>query len=143
MTTTNAVMSPSAMPVIANANRSKRDCTVVALTLLLDIPYAEAEQIMTKYGRTRKGWNRATRRSPSGALRFKEALAGILGGSIVARRGSVGKFVRTHPRGKYLVWVRGHVFAVMHGIVCDVVDMPNRRIKWAWSCEPKIVVDGN
>ena len=111
----------------AGSVRGRGDCTVVALSILLEITYLQAVTLMTKYGRLANGkW-------PKRCLHFRASLSKILNGHMVARHGSVGKFVRTHPQGKFLIWVRGHVFAVVNGIIYDHTNKPSRHISGAWS----------
>ena len=110
--------------LLNGALRTRGDCTLVALSILLDIPYLKAAAIMAKIGRGKgRGW----------AMKFKRALPSILSGKQVCRSGSVAKFVLTHPKGKFLVWVRGHVFAVVDSVIYDHRDAPKRHVKWAWS----------
>lgn len=42
------------------------------------------------------------------------------------------KFIDEHPRGQYLVTMRGHITAVIDGVVYDTFDPSERIIKCAW-----------
>ena len=107
-----ALINPHAMRGSEFQSETK-DCTVTALSLLLDVPYAHAHAIMRKVGRGgRKHWADA----------FLRALPGLSGSHKLARSGSVGKFIAQHPKGRFLVWVRGHAFALIDGQTFDTVE---------------------
>lgn len=45
---------------------------------------------------------------------------------------TVGRFVQDHPRGRFILDVRGHVVSVVDGVVIDYTPGPKRRILAAW-----------
>ncbi len=110
----------------------RRDCTVFALMHLLDISYPLAHAVMKRAGRTHgRGW----------AGSFKRALPSILNGRMVARSGTVRKFISQHPTGRFLLWVRGHVFALIDGAIIEpklVETTVGQHVLYAYSVGPKL-----
>lgn len=100
--------------------RERRDCTVRATAVALDIPYAEAHAKMKALGR------RDCRGVPY------EAYISGLGMQRVADwkpRTTLYKALGSLKSGRYVARMRGHVFAVVDGIVHDTATpRPGSRI---------------
>ena len=45
---------------------------------------------------------------------------------------TVGEFVETHPKGVYLITMRGHISVAFYGTVLDSFDCSNREIFSVW-----------
>lgn len=109
-------------------SRERADCTVWALATATGVPYAEAHQLLTRAGRRdrhRFDFRKWMTRCGGRALGHRFTL--------VKRSGTLGRFIRTHPTGTYLVAVPRHVFTVHHGKVLDAQEQGElRRVKRAW-----------
>lgn len=99
-----------------------RDCTVRALACAASIGYDEAHEYMANRGRRyRRGFHSYC------AFRAQS------GSSAMARKGSVDKFIRTNPIGRYVIAIRHHAFALVDGIIYDDHEVsPNCHVKRAW-----------
>ena len=104
------------------------DCTVLALSNAKGIPYEEAHAILKAHGRKdRNGpmiadWSRAVR---SAGLQMEPAFSSI----------TLGRFLREHPGGRWVLHVSGHAFAVVDGKVVDHLGYdhkPGKHIKMAY-----------
>lgn len=101
----------------------RSDCTVRALVTATGMPYVEAHALLAKHGRT------AGRGMPWAPLLAAYREAGLTGArpdgstsfSLPARTGrvSVARWLRAHPRGRFIVHHVGHVFAVVDGVAHD------------------------
>lgn len=89
--------------------REKLDCTVRAYSIALEIPYDYAHSILKSSGRKDRH-----RFNSCGAYTRRI-------GKSCKRSGSVGKFLRDNPIGRFILQVRGHVFAVVDGTPHDKV----------------------
>ena len=108
----------------------KNDCTVRAFALATEIPYKQAHALMTSLGR-----------KPKRRVYFEKMMLQIEGqcfnGYMLVRRGvvykTVAKFVEAKTEGRYLVRIRGHVTAVINGVLMDIGQIPPRcRITNVW-----------
>ena len=87
-----------------------RDCTVRAYAIAKQIPYADAHAKLKALGRKqRRGWDWAGQFANSDEFELLPEFS--------ARR--VEKVLPELPPGRFVVHVRGHVFAVVDGVACD------------------------
>ncbi len=115
----------------------RRDCAVRAATIAAGREYVEVHRIFWSYGR------KPRRSTP---LRIFMQVAEHLGAveTLAAagyRVGPLGtgeksptlsRFAATHREGRYVVRVRGHMLAVIDGVVHDHSQQPRRRVLQAW-----------
>lgn len=47
----------------------------------------------------------------------------------------VKDFVKTHPKGVYLITMNGHISCCFHGVIVDSFDCTNRVMRSAWQVE--------
>jgi hypothetical protein len=121
--------------VQTDAGRSlceRRDCTVRALAIAAEIPYADAHAALELAGR----------KHGQGA-RMVEALAKLqplfnietIFPSYDTR--TLGRFVKEFPNGRYLCRISRHCFAVVDGVVHDLAILGSRvRITNVWRVSP-------
>jgi hypothetical protein len=124
----------------------KRDCVPRALALLCGASYADALELTRLYGRkSNRGMNTYGMVSlPTfkfNGCTFREVdLTGKktfpMGRAVVTvpvrRWKTVGSFVKAHPKGRYLLRVKGHVLPVIDGVVTDWSFKPRRHLTWAF-----------
>ncbi len=115
--------------VLTNCNRfsfEKLDCTVRAIAHACNVPYSESHKFMKANGR--KDRHRVS---------FNEVMEGkteLFGKQVlkVNHVGTVKSFLEKNPIGKFMVNVRGHIFAVVDGKVYDLavvkIQAPVRQI---------------
>ncbi len=120
-------MTPACEVMRATYNES-RDCAVLALSNALDVAYCRAHAFLANNGR-----------KPKHGIHVGELITrkrGIILGhklQLVKRSGSLAKFLREFPSGRYLITVRHHAFAVVDGMVHDMQrQSPRRHIRKAW-----------
>lgn len=93
------------------------DCSVRATSLALNKPYNEVHATFSKHGRrVGKGVNIITLLSVLKEL-TKDTVKIV--SSDIVRRESLAKFIKTHPKGRYVICKRGHAFAVIDGVAHD------------------------
>jgi len=114
----------------------RHDCTVRALACAKGISYDEAHACMNAYGReSRRGVKNATLTVAYESAGFK--MAAIFGTTKKARflkhchpdvpnfKGTtLKKLLPILGKGRYIVGIRGHVFAVVDGVVMDYGYLP-------------------
>lgn len=92
----------------------KADCAVRALAIASGMPYAEAHALLKAAGR---GDRCATYgRTVSKAVGRPMALAS----TYHADRPTFAQWLREHPKGRFMVFVTGHYFAVIDGVQWDM-----------------------
>lgn len=123
------IVIPSHLP----KSETRGDCTVVALMTLKGCSYERAFNLMRDVAgrRWRNKDGSKCKRLWSG--KFMDSLPKLSGipwdDGVAATHGSLGKFVESHPKGKYLMWVRNHCFALINGVIRDrAPQSPHRRI---------------
>lgn len=99
-------------PIEKKLLKEKNDCTVRALANALEIQYIEAYGMMIGAGRkARKGFN-------------SRPLYNSLGQRFDRPGMTVANYVKfVIPAGNWIVEIKGHVFAVVNGVVID--EYPN------------------
>lgn len=104
-------------------SRERKDCAVRAIKVAFDLTYKDAHD---RY----KAAGRLDRRPTPGHITSK--VVASLGGSepLLGNRVTVAKFLREHPKGRYVVRVYRHVFAVIDGVAHDWAgEGPRRRVR--------------
>lgn len=48
---------------------------------------------------------------------------------------TVGDFIEEHPKGTYLITMKGHITCVKNGVLIDTFDCRSRRMWCAWKVE--------
>lgn len=99
------------------------DCAVRALANSIGLPYDAAHAELKAAGRPdRKG-------TPWNVCRQVYAKHGANERSFGFRRPTVAAIVREHQQGRYIVAVRGHVFALVDGVALDTFEpKPRQRV---------------
>lgn len=110
--------------------KEKNDCAVVAFSLALGISYKDAYKKLDAAGRQKNsgfyinefmehcgflGYNTKT-------IKFKKG-----------RRLTQNEFAITYNKGKWIAYTKGHVIAVINGVIFDNNDKPARgKVLRAW-----------
>jgi hypothetical protein len=113
-------------------NTERNDCTVRTLAITTKTPYLRAFAILSNAGRKRnRGFH------IQNFLKANKRVCGHFFKKLSFRNPvTVNKFVQRYPAGTYYVLIRGHVFAIMHGTVHDMIEpKPGQRITMAWRVE--------
>lgn len=106
--------------------KERADCTVVALSLVLNISYIEAHTTLKENGRkNNKGF------------RCKKNIAKVFSSrgievKQVKRSGSVISLLKKYPQGRLFCIKRAHAFAVIDGIAHNLNASEHSHIKGAW-----------
>lgn len=106
-----------------------RDCTVVALTLVCNRSYYGVHGAFKKFGRKDKH-----------GIRAKNIIQKVckelnLKCCQVKRSGSVEKFIKDFPSGKYFCLKTGHAFSVIDGVPINLSASLKSHIQGAWKIE--------
>jgi hydrogenase maturation factor len=97
--------------------QESNDCTVRATSLAINKPYTEVHGVFAKHGRrTGKGVTLATLIAV--LIDVTKNNMKIVASHTI-RRETLASFIKTHPKGKYVVIKRGHAFAVIDGVAHD------------------------
>ena len=108
------------------ARNEARDCTVRALAAVKDMQYDQAHAALAAAGREpRRGMS---------LEQLKPAYLAAGGGGFIRRsdRPTLASFLRDQPAGKYIVLVRGHVFALVDGVQIDMEKNGARKRVWGF-----------
>lgn len=122
----------------AAVDNDRNCCTVVALSNVTGISFAEAQAIAKAAGRRRnRGFSTVKLIAEARRRGFNfEVTIGATGIVNDAYRGqtvSIARFCREHPVGRFLVRRSGHAFTVIDGVVEDRFhNKPLCRITHAW-----------
>ena len=112
-----------ALPLPEHEYRDGADCTVIALSLLANIPYADAWLHL----------KRAGRKTNRGATRYIQRQAAKAAGLVLVgekpKSRTLRTLVREFPKGRYYVHVRGHVVAMIDGVINDSQGANMRRLR--------------
>lgn len=93
------------------------DCSVRATSLALNKPYNEVHKTFSKHGRrVGKGVTMITLLAVLKELTNDNVK---IASSYIVRRESVARFIKTNPKGRYVICKRGHAFAVIDGVAHD------------------------
>lgn len=128
----------------AAADSDQNCCTVVALSNVTGISFADAQAIAKAAGR-RRNCGFSTVKLIAEARKHGhnfEVTIGATGTVNDAYRGetvSIARFCREHPVGRFLVRRSGHAFTVINGVVEDrFTNRPLCRITHAWEFKPVV-----
>ena len=104
------------------------DCAVRAIAIAMDIPYADAHALLREHGRKPKHRTAVivvtdliSTRCPTAVLKYYRP-----------SRTSVARFAACHPKGRYVMFIRGHFFALVDGTVHSFKSHATARVLWAW-----------
>ena len=110
-------------PRLANAkvdfefSNESNDCTVRATCLAMSKPYKSIHKVFAKHGRkSGQGVTLATLMAV--LLDITKNKMSIVANHAVKKHTLAG-FIKTHPKGKYVIVKRGHAFAVVDGVALD------------------------
>ena len=110
------------------------DCAVRAVAIAMDIPYAEAHALLRAHGRRPKHRTAVvvvtdliSTHRPNSVLKFYRP-----------SRTSVARFAACHPKGRYVLFIRGHFFAIADGVVHSFKGHDKARVLWAWEIKPAV-----
>jgi hydrogenase maturation factor len=110
-------------PRLANAevdfefSNESNDCTVRATCLAMDKPYKSIHKVFAKHGR--KNGKGVTLATLMGVLLDVTKNNMQIVASYMVKRQTLASFIKTHPKGRYVVVRRGHAFAVVDGVALD------------------------
>lgn len=115
------------------APHENNDCTVRAYALVTKRSYPVAHDILALLGRMPKHGIIFKFAAPY----LRDELETVLDEDRGYVRETTQSFLRKFKRGRYLVIVHGHIFAVINGVVWDSyedieMDFINNRIKQVW-----------
>lgn len=124
----------------AGFTHEESDCTVRTLAHIANLSYPEAHEIMKEAGRKdgecSSVYNGLVEAQNLGKLRFHRVeveereriinaapgFVGCTGKPLLAKRMmpiNITQFVRQHSRGRYVVRIKQHVFALIDGVMYD------------------------
>lgn len=111
----------------------RNDCSVRALSIAANMPYADAHRLFALAGR------RDGRRTPvfvTAGIHERLGYTRIptVGSTHYGTQMTVAQFLRAHPRGRYVLHRRSHAFAVVDGVVHDWASGTGTRsrVQRAW-----------
>ena len=124
---------------ISTKYRERNDCTVKALATLFGCTYGVAHRALAKHGRQRgcgATWRTIEKArhdlsykcgvvvSTNGAPHMLPSNAKYFGHRVV----TINQFMKEHPRGTYMLSMRGHVATLRDGVLYDwTADTAKRR----------------
>lgn len=114
----------------------RNNCVPKALTALTGEPYKQVDDYLKARGRKKgKGTPHKASRSFLQDRGFVQlptpSLAKRYPGGVV-RKMKVASFAKAFPKGKFVVYVRGHAVAVINGQILDDWNSSSRVVKEAW-----------
>lgn len=101
----------------------RNDCAVRAYALAADLPHPVARERFAQAGRV------------AGKGTYHHTIAAVVGRSAdhLGRGATLGWWLKTYPRGRWLIVVTGHALAVVDGVVHDLNEFkPRSRVLMAW-----------
>jgi hypothetical protein len=101
-----------------SSHAERNDCSVVALSIAVGIPYDVAHHMLASAGRKPGHGFKMTV-----WLREQAELGGIVCGykftTVQADRRTLARVRRDFPKGRLMVTTRGHIFAMIDGVILD------------------------
>ena len=104
------------------------DCAVRAVAIAMDIPYAKAHALLRAHGRKLKQRtavfiisNVVTEHCPTAERRYYRPF-----------KLTVANFAKLNAKGRYVLFIRGHFFAIVDGTVHSFKSHATARVIWAW-----------
>lgn len=109
------------------ARSERNDCVVRAVMECLGVYYDEAHKLVQPYraGKGKGTWTIKLMNDPYFKARFNRM-------QVFTRRMTVAQFLREHPKGRFIVTVNRHGFAVINGVVKDFTLRPRQRVASAY-----------
>jgi hypothetical protein len=105
------------------------DCAVRAIAIAMDIPYANAHALLREHGRKPKHrtaviavTNLIAQHRPTAKLTYHRP-----------SRITVARFAKLNAKGRYVIFIRGHFFAIVDGTVHSFKGHEKARVLWAWN----------
>lgn len=109
-------------------------CTVLALSAVTGMDFAQAQRIGFAAGRRRnKGFYTHVLVDFFNRQTDGKKFAPISPFTLASRARTIGQFVKSFPVGRYMVQISRHAFAVVDGIPVDFVVRPKARIRRVWA----------
>lgn len=116
----------------------ERDCTVRAVALTASISYREAHSILKKAGRKNGHTFKFRTWAENGFGPIADRMQRLYEASLYNSRLTVNQFMKKNLKGRYMVRVSRHVFAVIDGVLHDLeVPGGKKRILNIWRLEEK------
>ena len=118
--------------------QERLDCVVRGIAIAAGIEYAMAHAMLKVAGRK----DRCRTKHPALAKIMTDMLANGINGMVVKPAGDCGitvkRYVEEHSTGRYLLGRRGHIFAVIDGVIHDLSHdvKPKGRVNRAYRFEP-------
>jgi len=100
------------------------DCTIRALSTVLDIPWHKAYDMLS-----------ISARNLGLMMNSVEAVEIFLDerfDRVPIKESTVGQFIKNHPRGRFLIVMPGHITSLVDGINWDTFDSGKKPIWSAW-----------
>ena len=113
------------------------DCTIVAFSLFLNLPYGEVRNLMMEKvdKKPRRGIN---------ILQFDDFSKQMGHGCTIPfldKKPTINQFCKQHPVGEFIILVSGHAIYVKDGVVHDHTDGFKRKVKYYLEKEIKDELD--
>lgn len=110
------------------------DCTVRALAVAFGLKYKEAHAIMKDHGRAdsskARGFSIVVDKKFAAFIEWKKQRSEL--------KMTVGRFLKEHQIGTYILSINGHVFTVINGMIHDSGAVrKGSHVKIAWKCVEK------
>jgi hypothetical protein len=105
-----------------------RDCAVVSLSNACGIPYEQAHALLKAHGRQDLKATYGMTISAALGIRYQSMSRG-------ERRPTAARFIRENPKGRFIVFVTGHYFALVDGVHVDAdpsLYRPRARLWGYW-----------
>ena len=111
------------------------DCTVVAISAVLDIPYLDAHLLCKDLFKRKK--KKGVSNAVWGTFKeqmevFRPEVKVVEGPYNSKNKITINQFCKKHPNGAYLIGVRGHALAIIDGNVYDHSFRIKRQVNSAW-----------
>lgn len=107
-------------------NENRNDCVTRAITFATNLPY---EKIRKKLYHTARLLECEKLCSTCYSFAIQEVLGGI---PIHCEDMTVGEFADRHPKGIYLIRIKGHLTAIQDCVCYDLWNCLNRECDLAW-----------
>jgi hypothetical protein len=105
----------------------RRNCVLKSVALAGCMDYSTVDEVFTRHGRQR---NRAT--LPYVSLAAMRELFPLARRYTPVLHETTKAFCESHRQGHYLVFVRGHAFALCDGVVFDWTYRPRAKVRCYW-----------
>lgn len=115
-------------------HNERRDCTVRAIATAVDLPYEEAHRACARFGRENQKGMRGFHRFMYQACRGEVyEFRGAQFANFESGARTVESFLRLNLKGRYIVSIKRHVFAVIDGKAYDTgLSKSRSRIDGVW-----------